>query len=451
MTEYKLALSFIQRVRLLTTEAVFRKSLSGFVAQVLAKIFALLAVLLLTRTLSSDDYGVFAYARAWVMVLGPFATLGLSYATYRFLPRYIAVNNSAAANGYVLAALLAALSVSLLIIAIYATLSGAGLRLLPADYMPMVTLMFWAIPAASLVLVLRFVAQNLGQVGLSFLPATLLPILQCVLLGVLILSTGLTLSAAVLIFLVANYVAVMVAAGFVHRAWRRKVGYVRPYFRLGSWLTVSLSLTVSSIAMVVNQQADLIIVGSLLGAAEAGLYSIAMSLSLLISMVCLSVSATFVPEISRAVGAGDWPLVQQIVRRSSPFFSLPAFAGVLLFVVVGQDLLGVFGDYYREAFLVLSILSISELLIAASEPSGHLLNISGRQKENTFILIAGALLNIVLNFILVPLWGIEGAAIATLLSTLMWTTWRIILVKRYFDIVCGIYASFSALAFRRLR
>ncbi len=448
MANHVTSVSLATKLDGLWKEENFRKSLSGIVMQILGKGFALLAIVLLTRNLSTENFGAFAYARSWVLVLGPIATLGLGYASYKFLSQYFVTKDYAAANGYVGLAILVSVVLSAIMIATEMITRRYGVLGDGTLYGAAMAVSFWSIPAMALVLILRFVGQNLGQVGISFVPVTLQPALQCGLILIVLFTVGLDLEGALYTFLISNYLSLLVAIIVLWGIWKTKVGFTRPKLHVSQWMTVSVPLAISSIAMVINQQADLLIVGSLLGPKEAGLYTIAMSLSLLISMVALSVSATFVPQIARAFTANDMSAAQVIIRKSSVYFFLPALAGVMFFVVLGRPMLGVFGPQYEAAFYVLCFLSISELCVAASEPSGHILNVAGRQNANTVIVICGAILNIGLNLVFVPRWGIEGAAAATLISTVVWTGLRVYLVHRHFGLWSGIYGRIPDLAGR---
>jgi len=417
-----------------------RKSAFGFIVQITGKALALVAVFIMTHVLSQEDYGVFAYARSWVLVLGPLTTFGLGYATYRFLPQYMAAGNLAEANGFLWASVLVSGAVSLGLAAVQSLLYGAGFDLFPPGYGATMTAMIWAVPAAALMQVLRFTAQAAGQVGAAFVPYfVVVPALQCIGLLGLAAAGELSLVTAVATFLVANLVALALAGGFTIGAWNRAMGFRRPRFLMREWVGVSLPITVSSIATVINQQADLIMVGSMLTAKDAALYSIGMSLSWLVSMICLSVSAVFVPRISANISQGNRANTIRLLRRSSLIFFFPALGVVALFFLGGPLFLSIFGAAYVGAYAVMCLLSLSELTVAASEPSGHLMNVAGHHNANTLVVVVGAVVNIGLNLILTPRFGIEGAALATLLSTIGWTTARVILSYRYLGLVSGVY------------
>jgi O-antigen/teichoic acid export membrane protein len=417
-----------------------RRSITGFLVQVGGKALALLSVVIMTHALSQADYGIFAYARSWVMVLGPIATLGLGYAAYRFLPEYKTSGRFSDANGYLWASVVLSTVASVVIAGAVPLLKLMGIHPFPAIYEEATSIVLWITPMIALMQVLRFLAQTVGQIGYSFVPYyVFVPLVQCAAMGVAIWLGGLTLGEAVVIFFFAHVVSLVAAWAAAVRAWRLHIGFRRPTFHLKPWLGVALPLTISSIAMVINQQADLIVVGSFLRAEDAALYSIGMSLSLLVSMMCLSVSAVFVPKISANVTSGNWPAALKILHKSALLFFFPALGMVLFFLIFGHPFLRLFGPDYEAAYAVVCLLSLSEMTVAASEPSGHLLNVSGHHKANTMLVVVGAIANVALNLVLTPRYGIVGASTATLVTTIGWTTARLVLTYRYLGIVSGIY------------
>jgi O-antigen/teichoic acid export membrane protein len=375
-----------------------------------------------------------------VLVLGPLATFGLGYTAYRFLPQYMAAGKLAEANGFLVTAIVVGTGVSLAVAAGQTLLHVTGLDIFPPGYGAAMTAMVWAVPAAALMQVLRFTAQAAGRIGAAFAPYfVVVPGLQCLALLGLIVAGELTLATAIASFLVANLVALALAGGFTMGAWSKLMGFRRPAFRVGEWVGVSLPITISSIATIINQQADLIMVGTMLEARDAALYSIGMSLSWLVSMIGLSVSAVFVPRISASMAAGERGHIIGLLRRASLIFFFPAVGMVGLFIVGGPLFLTIFGPGYAGAYGVLVLLSLSELTVAASEPAGHMMNVSGHHRANTLIVVVGAVANVALNLVLTPRYGISGAATATLISTIGWTTARVVVTYRLLGLVSGIY------------
>ena len=118
---------------------------------------------------------------------------------------------------------------------------------------------------------------------------------------------------------------------------------------------------------------------------------------------------------------------------------------VVIFFMFGDWLLfTVFGQGFVVGHMVLCVSSLGQLANAAMGSVVVLLNMTGHEKSVAKGLVFSASLNIVLNFVLIPRWGIEGAAIATSITLIFW---NLLLAKVVFEKI-GI-TSWAFFAIRR--
>jgi len=101
-------------------------------------------------------------------------------------------------------------------------------------------------------------------------------------------------------------------------------------------------------------------------------------------------------------------------------------------VLVGFEpaYLKIFGDSYIQGWGALAILSIGQLVNAATGSVGVLLTMTGHERYMVVSAGLSAILNIVLNTILIPLWGLNGAALATTISLIFINTIKSLWVAR---------------------
>ena len=88
----------------------------------------------------------------------------------------------------------------------------------------------------------------------------------------------------------------------------------------------------------------------------------------------------------------------------------------------------------------LVILSLSQLVIAAVGPVDVLLSITGYQDRCLRVFALSLVSAVVLNLMLVPIWGIVGAAIAVFLVVVLWTTWLYYIVVRHLGIRPSVFS-----------
>jgi O-antigen/teichoic acid export membrane protein len=164
---------------------------------------------------------------------------------------------------------------------------------------------------------------------------------------------------------------------------------------------------------IINTHTDIIMLGTIKGAEAAGIYSIVNRGAALITFVLFAVNVPLAPVISSLYAAKDMKRLQHVITKSSRIillYSLPI--GISLIVFRNWFLL-LFGQEFTQGETALIILSIAQLFSAAMGSVGLPLIMTGHERNTAIIVGSSAMLSVVLNVILIPKWGLEGAATAT--------------------------------------
>ena len=109
-----------------------------------------------------------------------------------------------------------------------------------------------------------------------------------------------------------------------------------------------------------------------------------------------------------------------------------ATSGLILTIlfIFSHFVLGLFGENYVLAKEALLFLLAGQFFVSLCGPGAIYLNMTGKQKKLNIILILGLVLNVVLNLALIPTYGIEGAAVATLTSMIFWNSIIVVVIYR---------------------
>jgi len=111
--------------------------------------------------------------------------------------------------------------------------------------------------------------------------------------------------------------------------------------------------------------------------------------------------------------------------------SIELSLGVLLFfMIASKDILYIFGEVYMNGSDTLIVLSVSYMLLVTLGSPIEILNMNGYGKMSSVILIMSIFINIGLNILLIPIYGIVGASIATGVSLIISKLFGLILVSR---------------------
>ena len=127
--------------------------------------------------------------------------------------------------------------------------------------------------------------------------------------------------------------------------------------------------------------------------------------------------------------SNDQKALQQLLKRGVRFIALLSTVLTAVIIIFSDWLLSFFGPEYVKASHALIILAAGHFLASLCGVTATYLNMTKKQKSLQNILIAAVILNALLNWGLIPHFGIEGAAMASAASVLFWN-------------VCGVYLAY---------
>ena len=114
--------------------------------------------------------------------------------------------------------------------------------------------------------------------------------------------------------------------------------------------------------------------------------------------------------------------LQLLIKKSTRLIFIISIFLLSFIFLFSEHILSLFGPNYIVASTPLVILLSAQLYNSVSGPSAIYLNMTGKQRVLNLILIIGLLTNIFLNLYLIPNYGMNGAAIATLVSLVLWNS-----------------------------
>src|SRR5262249_24808165 len=129
------------------------------------------------------------------------------------------------------------------------------------------------------------------------------------------------------------------------------------------------------------------------------------------------------------------------VARTTLALTLPLAAGLILF---GDWLLFLFGPDFTQGRLALRILCLGQLFNVAVGSMGlQLLTMTGHERDSVLAIGISLMANLVLNSLFIPLWGLEGAAVASASSMVVWDLLIVRAVYRRLGIHCTALGNFG--------
>jgi O-antigen/teichoic acid export membrane protein len=391
-----------------------------------SKLLMLLASVLLARWMGAEEYGVYATAMALVLLLTVPAGLGFPTFMIRKLASYRVHQQWGLMRGLLIRGNLAVLVASLLTAGIAAAVIWwLAVRFGP-DKAAAFGLALILIPLTALGAMRSAALRGLQHVILGQLPESLImPALFLGLVGSWWLTNGDASTLSPQMVIAARVIAA--AAAFFVGAWlllRRlppQLRAVEPRYDVPNWIRAAGPLLFIGGMGIINTQMDILMLATIQGAESAGVYQAAARGAELVAFSLVVVNMAIQPTISCLYASGDMVSLQRVITaaaRGALMLALPA-AGVL--AVFSKPLLGtVFGADFERGAHSLAILCATQVVNAGAGSVGVILNMTGHERDSAVGMAVGATTNLVLNAALIPLWDIEGAALATGLSLVAW-------------------------------
>ncbi|MBE9554565.1 MAG: flippase [Proteobacteria bacterium] len=417
--------------------------------RVIAAGIGFLGGILLARMLGSNGLGVLAYASAWVGVIMIPATLGFQ----QLLPREIARYQSQGDWG-LLAGILAFSRHSVIAVSITLAVAAGLLAWIISGFETSSTVVttFWiallAVPFNSLIQIRQSAMRGLGHVVWGQVPETLVaPALNLAILAVLYLAYDASLlpEEAVSIGLAITILAFLIGNRLLAGLLPAPVGSAEPAVAKRLWLGSALPMVMITGMEVINSQTDIIMLGTMTTEDQTGVYTVAARSAALVVFVWGSVNMAIGPIIARTHYGGDHAGVQDIVRKSAIVIFLctvPICGALYLF---GKEFLSLYGPEFVSGQTALNILLIGNIVNALAGSVGLILKMTGHERDVLWTGIMAALANIILNAILIPRFGLEGAATATTISMSIWPLAAGIMVFRRLRINPTVFGPLGAI------
>lgn len=428
---------------------LMRGGLASIAIKVFGLGFSLLTAVVLARVLGPEQYGIYSYVLAIVSILAIPAMFGLPSLIVRETAKAEVKQEWGKMRGlwFWSNSITASLSIFIAIIA------ALVLWLNRENFTEMQFLTFaWGIafiPLSALAALRGASLRGLRKVIQGQLPEQVLkPALFIVMLAVVGLTgiTQLTAQSAMMLNALSAGMAFVFGAWLLLRVKPKQLNNAEKEFERKAWTASVIPFAALSGLAVLVTQTDIVMLGILKEAADVGIYKVAAQGADLAALGIVAANMVTMPYMSRFANKNDIDGLEKIAQKSARLSFFVALGMTLVFFIMGEGLIEfVFGSDYIQSYLPLLLLAAGQLIHAGLGPGGTVLNMSGYEKGTLITLILSALINVALNFIFIPFWGVYGAAIATLISVVF----RKVVIWMMVYLTYGIDSSAFGFTFKR--
>lgn len=415
---------------------LIRGGIAGLFVRIGSVVAGLVASIVLARTLGPGSYGVYAFVFSLITLLSLPVKMGLPTLIIRETAKADQAKEESLMFGVWRWSdrMMAVMTVATLsVIVLYFWLSSEdqnSKRNALVFALPLIPLIGFAEARGAAVRGLRHVA--LGSIPNKILRPSLLAL--AVLFASFWISTPLNATQVFGIHIAIASITLLVAI-FIRRHVKSSDGKLvkgQNTETTRAWLKAILPLSVIAGLQAISHNTDILMLGVMAQDVDTGLYRVALSGATIAIFGLTTVNLVLQPYFARAWGAKDQTQLQKLASfgaRVSVASTLPV---LVVFWFGGTWLLTfVYGAEYAGAFWALIILCLSQVLSAFFGSVGNLLTMSGREWIALTGLALSTAINVFLNWMLIPRYGIEGAAVATGVSITVWNiglwaaAWRV--------------------------
>ena len=175
-----------------------------------------------------------------------------------------------------------------------------------------------------------------------------------------------------------------------------------------------------------------VISGLSTNSAQIGVYHTAFKLSMFATIGLMAVKSIASPKFAELYKQREFKLLKKVTQQSTKLIFWTTLPLVALFIFFSESLMLLFGDEFQAGVFAFILLSIGRVFVSFSGAAGNLLQMCGRQFIFMNIAVIGSVINVVLNFSLIPIYGINGSAIATMISLVSFNFLLVYYVKKEF-------------------
>ena len=410
------------------------KNFSGTLGrQLIAGLLQLITVVIIARAFGPEGNGAYAVALLMPSILVSFLNLGVGPANIYFL-------GSSQFSPY--GVLTHSIKISLVLSLVGILIGALCIHFKADEYFPgvpyfMLWLALFSFPLGLLQSFISSIFQGMQKFREYNIVLLTQPVLTLFIVSILVMMKIDNFSYLI----VAPFIAVLfslVLSGVLLNKYIEKNIENKNENYLGKVINYGCKAHISNILAFLNYKVDIFLVNLLISPAAAGIYVVAVQLSERLWMLSQAISTVLLPRLSELMNDEEkrlkiTPFISRVMLLSTSLLSI-------VFILLSYPLIYyVFGVNYISSILPLLILVPGMVITSASRVLANDLAARGRPELNMYTSIFVVACNIVGNIILIPLYGIVGAAVATTIAYSLNFALRIIVYRYITNVpVCDI-------------
>ena len=394
MKEYKL---FVQRIGVVG------------IANILVALSSLILIPIMTKSFSIDNYGIWAQINTFINLIPSFATLGLPYTMVRFLSAEkdeYKIREGFYSITFII--LLSTIIISLLLY-LYSPNIAAALFNDNINITHLLSIIVFLACLNTLLLNYFRTFQQMKRYSIFLIILNYLAVLIPSYFAV----NGYGINTTALGLLIAYLIAFLIMSTFIYH----DIGFKLPQFHnLREYLTFGLPTIPGNLSSWIVDSSDRFVIGIFLGTAFVGYYVPGYTLGYIIILILTPFSILLPSLLPKYYDENDIPKVRLYLKYSLKYFLLAAIPTAFALTILSKPILMILTTpaIASHGYLITPFVAVSGLLFGFYAIISNVIILKKKTQIMGLIWIIAAALNLGLNIIIVPHYGILGAAATTL-------------------------------------
>ena len=398
--------------------------------------------IVLARNMTPSEYGVFYSVFTFVTFFLFFRELGLLQALSKFIPEYKLQGRNDFIKSAIVSTTLMQLAGSVVFSVVFYSAAGYlaqhYFRAAAADFYLKFLIIYFL--ASIIFRTMKSVLQGF-QSMFWFASSEFVKNIVTLLLTLVFFYLGFGVMTPLYAFVLVFPIMIVLYAIPTLRSFNLFVHRMSEFKKISTQLFLfSTPVFLSSVATKIIGYIDTLILTYYRTSAEVGIYNVVLPTAVIFLFIGQGISATIFPMSSELWARNEKKKLAeglQLIYRYVFLLAIPVIGTV--FIYSRLFITSFFGTAYADGAIALQILLFGVLFYTVSLINENIVSGIGKPQIIMNIIVAAAIVNIVLNFILIPLFGINGAAIATMVSYVMMFAFTTIRAARFTEMQLPFY------------
>tara|TARA_B110000211_G_scaffold234693_1_gene305663 strand:- start:5979 stop:7256 length:1278 start_codon:yes stop_codon:yes gene_type:complete len=403
------------------SSTIGKKFLSTASLQIVSRGLSVLAGLILARYLGPEEYGLYTYILSIIAIVTIPVIAGLPQLLIREVAHIEVEENWADLKGlFRWSSGFVVLISSLMMLAVLLALLFELVTETTAHLLWFAMLL---IPIKSFSSKQGAILNGLSKPILGLLPEfILMPFMAIFIYTFFILfNTAFTALLLIKVQIFTSVLTMLLGLYLIHKNTPREIFKVEPNYSFKKWNRALLPFSLMFFISTMNSELANVVLGYFKEKETVGFFKVALQGITLVTLGMTAVNSILGPKIAKSYRKNNIAEAQELLKKSvrlNVCFSIPI---ALLLIVFGEWLITIFfGESFKPAYQILCILCVGQIINIFLGSVGLVLNMTGNERNSLKSLFITLVINMILLFTLVPIYGSVGAALSVSISLVIW-------------------------------